>query len=237
MQWSDEAIILSARNYGESALVVQLFSPTQGKHAGLIRGRKHLNQVQSGNLVQVSWKARLSEHLGNFTLEMTRPYAALVMDNSVKLSALMTACSLIESSFPERAPHTEMYDSLKFLLQALSHDSDDWVRAYVDFEYTLLNELGYGLDLSECAATGSTENLIYVSPKSGRAVSSQAGEPYKDKLLNLPAFLTNNQQPTTSNDLTSSLILTGYFLKKHRENITHTPLPDARQRLMEALEV
>lgn len=193
MQWSDEAIILSARNYGESALVVQLFSPTQGKHAGLIRGRKHLNQVQSGNLVQVMWKARLTEHLGNFTLEMTRPYAALVMDNSAKLSALMTACSLIESSFPERAPHVEMYGALKHLLEALAQN-ENWQRAYVDFEHTPLNELGYGLDLSECAATGSTENLIYVSPKSGRAVSSQAGEPYKDKLLNLPTFLTNNEQ-------------------------------------------
>jgi DNA repair protein RecO (recombination protein O) len=148
----------------------------------------------------------------------------------------MTACALIEGSFPERAPHAEMYDALKNLLEALAH-SDSWLRAYVDFEHTLLNELGYGLDLSECAATGSTENLIYVSPKSGRAVSEQAGEPYKDKLLNLPSFLTNNKQPTTNNDIASSLLLTGYFLKKYRENIAHTPLPDARQRLMEALEV
>jgi len=236
MQWSDEAIVLSARSYGESSYVVQLFTPTQGRHAGLIRGRKGLSLIQVGNQVQAGWKARLSEHLGNFVLELTQPYAALVMDNSAKLSALMAACALVEGSFPERAPHPEMYHSLCSVLAALVQN-EDWQRAYVDFEHTLLNELGFGLDLSECAATGITEDLVYVSPKSGRAVSRDAGEPYKDKLFALPRFLTSNAQQATNSDITASLSLTGYFLEKYRENVAHKPLPDARRRLVELLLV
>ena len=234
MQWSDEAIVLSANVFGESAHIVQLFTPAQGRHAGLVKGRKILSHLQPGNKIQVTWKARLAEHLGMLQVEMVRPYAALVMETQAKLSALITACALIETSFQERDPHPEMYLMLQQLLEKLA-SGDAWQRTYIDFEHLLLIELGYGLDLTECAATGTRENLMYVSPKSGRAVSAEAGEPYKDKLLKLPSFLTNNQQRTTNTDLTDSLILTGYFLEKHREHITHRPLPSARARLMEIM--
>ena len=234
MQWSDEAIVLSANVYGESAHIVQLFTPGQGRHAGLVKGRKILSQLQPGNKIYVTWKARLSEHLGFLQIEMVRPYAALVMQTQAKLSALITACALIETSFPERDPHPEMYAMLEQLLEKLA-GAENWQRMYIDFEHLLLIELGYGLDLSECAATGARENLIYVSPKSGRAVSAEAGEPYKDKLLKLPSFLTNHAPLTTNHDLLDSLKLTGYFLEKHREHITHRPLPSVRARLMEMM--
>ena len=234
MQWSDEAIVLSAQPHGESGHIVQLFTPAQGRHAGMVKGRKILSQLQPGNKIQATWKARLSEHLGMLQVEMVRPYAALVMQTQTKLSALTAACALIETCFPERDPHPEMYGMLGQLLETLA-GSEDWQRTYIDFEHLLLIELGYGLDLSECASTGTRENLIYVSPKSGRAVSADAGEPYKDKLLKLPRFLLQQVQLATIEDLIDSLKITGYFLEKHREQIAHRPLPSARARLMEIL--
>jgi DNA repair protein RecO (recombination protein O) len=233
MQWSDEAIVLSAHSHGESGHIVQLFTPAQGRHAGLVKGRKILSQLQSGNKIHATWKARLSEHLGMLQVELVRPYAALVMETQAKLSALTAACSLIETSFPERDPHPEMYVMLEQLLDKLA-SGQAWQRTYIDFEHLLLIELGYGLDLSECASTGARENLIYVSPKSGRAVSADAGEPYKDKLLKLPGFLIQ-QQSATIEDLIDSLKITGYFLEKHREHIAHRPLPSARARLMQIM--
>ena len=200
----------------------------------MVKGRKILSQLQPGNKIQATWKARLSEHLGMLQVEMVRPYAALVMQTQTKLSALTAACALIETCFPERDPHPEMYGMLGQLLETLA-GSEDWQRTYIDFEHLLLIELGYGLDLSECASTGTRENLIYVSPKSGRAVSADAGEPYKDKLLKLPRFLLQQVQLATIEDLIDSLKITGYFLEKHREQIAHRPLPSARARLMEIL--
>ena len=233
MQWNDEAIILSARAYGESAHIVQLFSPEQGRHAGMVKGRKIISSLQPGNIVQVVWKARLPEHLGMLQLEMVKPCAALVMDGQMRLSALMAACALVEASFPERDPHPEMYRMLRHFLEVLAEDGG-WQRAYVDFEHQLLTELGFGLDLTECAATGTRDNLIYVSPKSGRAVSAEAGFAYKEKLFPLPDFFKNVSHTPAPQEILQGFRITGYFLEKCWEQVAHKPLSATRGRLSES---
>src|SRR6185437_15779242 len=160
MEWSEEAIVLAARRHGETALIVQLLTRGHGRHAGLVRGgqgRKLRTIYQIGNRLAVTWKARLAEHLGGFAGELLRGHAA--------------AAAMAEAALPEREPHPKAYDGLSALLAALDGDSG-WALGYVEWEAALLAELGFGLDLSRCAATGETADLIYVSPKSGQAVSS-----------------------------------------------------------------
>lgn len=230
MQWSDEAIILGAYAHGESAQIVQLFTPTQGRHAGIVKGRKVRAILQPGNEVSVRWNARLSEHLGMFSLELGQPHAALVMADSERLSALSSAVALVEQGFPERDPHPMMYGVLKEFLFLLSMGAP-WQQAYVALEMTLLSELGFGLDLSECAATGVRENLVYISPKSGRAVSAEAGEPYKEKLFKLPGFIADPESLIPTSDLPEAFRMAGHFLERCWEQVTHKPLPATRGRL------
>ena len=236
MQWTDEAVILGVRRHGENSVIAEVMTRERGRHLGLIRsGRSRTIQpvLQPGNKVEVTWRARLDEHLGEFRVEPLHLRAAQLMETATAVYGVQAMAALLRL-LPERDPHPEMYGMLGQLLETLA-GSEDWQRTYIDFEHLLLIELGYGLDLSECASTGTRENLIYVSPKSGRAVSADAGEPYKDKLLKLPRFLLQQVQLATIEDLIDSLKITGYFLEKHREQIAHRPLPSARARLMEIL--
>jgi DNA repair protein RecO (recombination protein O) len=237
MEWSDEAVILSVRPHGETAAVVELLTRTHGRHSGLVHGgrsRKSRPILQMGNHVSASWKARLSEHLGHMTVELQRGYAAASMDDPAGLTALTSLCSL-SRLLPERDPHPNLYEITLFVLSFLD-DPTVWPALYVRWEVALLEELGYGLDLVACAATGSTQDLAYVSPKSGRAVSSDAGRPYQDRLLSLPAFLTKSR-PTganaivTSADITAGLRLTEHFLLTRVLGPRDQPMPDARMRL------
>jgi DNA repair protein RecO (recombination protein O) len=191
MHWNDSAILLSARKHGETSAVVRVLARGHGVYAGIVKGassKANRGIVQPGNLVGAHWNARLSEHLGMFRLELAQAHAAHLMHDAARLAALSSCCALMETALPERHPYPALYAALEKLLSQLQ-TSDDWPLEYIRLELAILAETGFGLDLSKCAATGAVEDLLYVSPKSGRAVSRQAGEPYQDKLLKLPAFL------------------------------------------------
>lgn len=237
MQWSDEGIVLSVRPHGETAAVAELFTRAHGRHAGLVHGgrsRKLRPVLQTGNHVDAAWKARLSEQLGHITLELRHGYAASALDDPLALAGLTSLASLVRL-LPERDPHPNLYEVSLFVLSFLDDDSV-WPALIVRWELALLQELGLGLDLSECAATGSNDQLVYVSPKSGRAVSASAGEPYKDRLLPLPAFLTRGRQAEVSRaDVVAGLALTGHFLEARALGPRGLELPDPRRRLAELL--
>ncbi|NBX03621.1 MAG: DNA repair protein RecO [Alphaproteobacteria bacterium] len=191
MNWADTAIILSTRRHGENSAVVRVFSMEHGVYAGVLRAANSKAQrgvAQISNIVSATWNARLAEQLGTFKFELLVPSAAHFMQDGLKLTALVSACTIIESALPERHPYPRLYRQMLMFLDSLEHD-ENWQRIYIELEMAILAESGFGLDLSRCAATDRTDDLIYVSPKSGRAVCREAGEPYKDRLLELPQFL------------------------------------------------
>lgn len=233
MQWTDEAVVLSVRPHGETAALVELFTRAHGRYMGLVHGgrsRKARPVLQVGNHVDVTWKARLAEHLGNVTIELRRGYAADAMDSPAALAGLTSLVSLARL-LPERDPHESLFEVTLFVLSYLD-DAAVWPALVVRWELALLEELGFGLDLSQCAATGGNDELIYVSPKSGRAVSASAGEPYRDRLLGLPSFLLPGQwsNPTMA-DVLSGFALTAHFLETRVLLPREEALPDVRGRL------
>ena len=233
MNWSDEGIVLAARRHGENSVVVQLLTRGQGRHAGLVRGgqgKRARGIYQPGNLVAARWSARLAEHLGNYTCELMESYAARVLDDPDRLAALSAAASLAETALPEREPHAACFEGFLALLEALT--GEHWAEVTVRWELALLAELGFGLDLKSCAAGGANDQLAYVSPKSGRAVSLAAGEPYRDKLLALPGFLAG-RGGGGAEEVGQGLALTGFFLERHVFAAHHRGLPAARRRLAE----
>lgn len=237
MQWSDEGIVLSVRPHGETAAVVEIMTRNHGRHLGLVHGgrsRKLRPVLQVGNHVEATWKARLAEQLGHISIELNRGYAAAAMEDALALSGLSSMASLMRL-LPERDPHPSLYEVTLFVLSFLD-DPTVWPALYARWELALLDELGFGLDLSACAATGANDALIYVSPKSGRAVSASAGEPYKDKLLPLPGFLTRARGSLTGADeIRAGLRMTGYFLQSRVLDPRGEQLPEVRSRLNDLL--
>lgn len=237
MNWSDEGIILSVRPHGETAAVVELLTREHGRHLGLVHGgrsRKARPVLQTGNHVDATWKARLSEHLGVLVVEPRRAYAAEAMERPAALAALSAMCTLARL-LPERDPHPSLYEITLFVLGFLD-DQSVWPALLVRWELALLSELGFGLDLATCASTGATDDLIYVSPKSGRAVSRIAGEPYQDRLLALPPFLAGKTGVAVSRDhLVAGFALTGHFLETRILLPRDERLPEQRQRLIGTL--
>lgn len=240
MEWADEGLVLSARRHGENATVVNLLTRENGRHAGLVRGgqgSKARGLYQPGNHVSARWRGRLPEHLGNWTCELIAGFSAAVMDEPGKLTALSAACAMLELALPEREPASRVYaDSLVFIASLTAENgATRWPEAYARWELQFLADLGFGLDLSACAATGVTDNLVFVSPKSGRSVSAEAGEPYRGKLLDLPAFLQDPDIPADPAAIQIALRLTGYFLDRHVFAPQGRTIPPARTRLVEAL--
>ena len=237
MEWSDEGIVLSVRAHGETAAVADLFTRANGRYAGLVHGgrsRRLRPVLQSGNHVDATWRARVSENLGHYALELRRGYAAIAMESSTRLTALSSMCELLRT-LPERDPHPNLYEISLFVLGFLDDDSV-WPALMVRWELALLDELGFGLDLSSCAATGEQEDLVYVSPKSGRAVSLEAGEPYKDRLLPLPAFLVSGRaEKVEDGDVSAGLALSGHFLETRVFQARERTLPEPRMRLVNEL--
>lgn len=233
VEWVDRGIILSVRRHGEYDAIAQILTENHGRHAGVVKGgagRKARGAYQPGNLLQVKWRARLDEHLGTFTGEVEQVYAAEAMLERRTLAALSALCATAEAVLPEREPHPLAYRQACHLLETLG--DQNWPSDYVLWEMHLLNELGFGLDLTSCAATGACEDLVYVSPKSGRAVSRDAGAPYKTQLLPLPPFLvTPETSEPDSEEVVAGFDLTGYFLERHVYTPHRQALPDARQRL------
>jgi DNA repair protein RecO (recombination protein O) len=236
MDWTDEAIVISSRKHGESSAIVSLLTRVHGRHAGLVRGgagRAGRGLYQPGNTVTAHWRARLAEHLGSLTCEPLRSHAAGLLDRPGALAALSSACALAETVLPEREPHPAVYEATLALLEALA--GQRYAEQYVRWELALLAELGFGLDLARCAATGANDGLVFVSPRTGRAVSAAAGEPYRDKLLALPAFLLAEGAAPAA-DLIAGLALTGHFLDRCVFAPEGRTMPQARARFFDGIE-
>ncbi len=236
MEWSEDGFILGVKPHGETSAIINVLTRKQGRHAGLVRGgrsRRLRPVLQAGNKVNLRWNARLSEHLGNFAVEAIDAKAALLMEDGLSLAGLNAMSALIMSALPEREPHPRLYDVYEILLANL-HDIDLWPALYVRFEIGLLEAVGYGLDLSSCAATGVRENLTHVSPRSGQAVCQQSAQPYLDRMLALPGFLRGAGQ-VQDGDITAGLCLSEYFLKHRVFHAINKDIPPARKRLVEVL--
>ncbi|HLO76664.1 MAG TPA: DNA repair protein RecO [Magnetospirillum sp.] len=233
MEWADEGVVLAVRRLGESGAVASLLTREHGRHPGLVHGaagKEKRGVLQPGNRVWAWWRGRLAEQLGTYRIEPLRAHAAEVFDDPARLTALAAACALAEVALPERHSHMAAHAALVAFLDALS--SEAWPSVYVHWELALLRDLGYGLDLAQCAATGANDGLAFVSPKTGRAVSYSAGEPYRDKLLRLPRFLAQGGEGDRV-EVFEGLTLAGYFLDRHVLNPQRLAMPAARSRLVD----
>lgn len=235
--WQDQGVILSVRGHGEHGAVVSLLTEHHGRHAGYVRGAhssKLRGIVEPGNLVSVHWSSRIADQLGNFTLEPNRAMTAPLMGDPLRLGALIAACSLCDACLPEREGHPGLFYGMVALLETL--DGPAWGPAYVMWEIALMRELGFGLDLTRCAAGGDAETLSYISPKSGCAVSEEKAAPYRDKLLPLPDFLKPGGSSIEPEDILLGLQMTGYFLE-HWVFAQHTKgVPEPRAIFQSRLE-
>ena len=236
MQWTDEGIVIGVKRHGEASAILELMTHDHGRHLGLVRGGfgSRLKPVlQPGNTVNAAWRARLDEHLGNYAIEGLHLRAASFFAAPHAIYGVSHLAALMRL-LPERDPHKGLYYALDDIL---SHLNDAALAApmVVRFELQLLAELGFGLDLERCAATGGVVDLGFVSPKSGRAVSRTAGEPWADKMLRLPAFLREQQAIPAGRDLADGFALTGYFLTRHALEPRGLALADERAHFIAAL--
>ena len=237
MDWREEGLLLAVRKHGETAAIIDVFTESHGRHAGVVRGgtsRKIAPILQPGAQLDLTWRARLEEHLGAFTVEPVRSRAAQMMADRETLAALNAATALLAFSLPEREAHPALYRRTQALFDMIG-EGEFWPLAYLRWELALLEDLGFGLDLETCAATGSTDKLAFVSPRTGRAVSEAGAGAYKDRLLPLSPALVGKGEGSTE-DILSGLKTTGHFLTHHlAPSLGDRPPPAARQRLVDAL--
>ncbi|MBI1216607.1 MAG: DNA repair protein RecO [Alphaproteobacteria bacterium] len=233
MQWQDSGIVLSVRPHGENGGIVSLLTASHGRAAGYVYGAtstKTRGVLEIGNLVSATWQARAHDQLGSYALELEKSYAADVISDAVRLTALQSACALADKTLPEHEAHPAIFNGTLALME--SFQGELWDASYIFWEIGLLKELGFGLDLTRCVATGAVEDLIYVSPKSGCAVSAPAGEIYKERLLALPPFLRGEAR-FEEEDILNGLKLTGHFLLNRVFSLANSNLPEPRLRLEE----
>lgn len=234
MEWTADALIIGTRPHGETSAIIDVFCREHGHCAGLVRGgnaRRLRPILQIGNMAQVTWRARLSEHLGTFNVDAGRAFGAEALTDRLLLAGVSSMCALLQIT-PERQAYPRLYDTVMVLLEELG-EPDIWLPLLVRFELALLEEVGFGLDFSACAATGVRENLTHVSPRSGRAVSYDAAQPYLEQLFPLPTFLRDPQADATPNEVLAGFALTGHFLERRVYATHQMSLPPARARLTE----
>ncbi len=236
MEWRDQGVLLAVRKHGENSAIIEVFTAEHGRHAGVVRGassRKMTPVLQPGAQLDVTWRARLADHLGSYTVEPLRSRAAAVMADRLTLSALNSICALLAFALPEREAHPALYQRSVTLFDLLGN-TEGWPLAYLRWELALLEDLGFGLDLRRCAVNGSRDDLAYVSPKSGRAVSAEGAGEWADRLLPLPLCLLG-QGPAPNSEIVDGLRLTGHFLTHWlAHSLGNKPLPAARQRFVDA---
>ena len=240
MEWIDEGTVLGVKRHGETSIVLELMTRAHGRHLGLVRGGsgpRLRGILQPGNEVRATWRARLDEHLGHYLVEAANLRAAGFLDKAHALHGIIHLAALCRL-LAEREPHTAIYDAVQAILDRL--DEPRAVAPMIArFELDFLAELGFGLDLAACAATGAKDELVFVSPRSGRAVSRAAGEPYRDKLMRLPVFLRQGEEGETATpslgDLVDAFALTGFFLDRHAFAPRGLSLPEARAHFVTAL--
>ena len=237
MEWREEGILIGVRKYGESSVIVEIFFENRGRHLGVVRGgsSRKLNPIlQIGNDLDAYWRARLEEHLGSFTVDLIKSRASTIMMNRLALSGLSSICSLLNFTLPERVNHAKLYKHTSELLDLLT-TKNNWLLNYLTWELVLLDELGFGLDLSQCAVTGVKNNLSYISPKSGSAVSVKGAGEWSKRLLPLPNCLLGLD--VGHSDLIQGLMVTGYFLEnKLAPALGNRNIPAARGRFLELLK-
>jgi len=236
MQWTDEGIVLGVKRHGETSVILELMTHERGRHLGLVRGgtgTRLRGVLQPGNSLRATWRARLDDHLGNYAVEGTNLRAAGFLNSAHAVHGVTHIAALCRL-LAEREPHARIHGGLEAILDALD-DRAAVAPMIARFELDFLAELGFGLDLSSCVATGETADLIYVSPRSGRAVSRAAGEAYRDKLMRLPGFLRTDGEPASAADLADAFVLTGFFLERHAFAPRGLPLPEARARFVAAI--
>lgn len=237
MEFEDDAYVLSARPHGETGAIVELLTASHGKYAAHVAGgasRRMKPFLQAGARTIVHYRARVSDQLGAATLEPVGEGPSALFDDRMALAGLSAAAAVAAAALPEREPHPGVFFAFEALTAALALP-EIWPAVFVRFEAGLLQDLGFGLDLSKCAATGSVDDLIYVSPRTGRAVSRDAGEPYKDRLLPLPPFMLSAQTGLGRGDVKAGLDLTAHFLELFVFGPLNRPLPPARVWLIERL--
>jgi len=232
MEWHDMAIVLSSRPHGESGTIADLLTREHGRHAGLVRGARARIALQAGNGLSVQWRARLPEQLGSYTLELSQARAGALMEGRQSLTGLNAFTTVTGAALPEHQAHAPLFEAASLLLDAMSaQDFAHWAPLYVRWEAGLLDALGFGLDLTACAVTGLDDDLIYVSPRTGRAVSREAGAEYAERLLPLPGFLLASQNFPDAAATRAGLQLTGHFLLERVLRPQGRDLPPARLRL------
>ena len=236
MEWRENGVLLAARQHGETAQIIEVFTREHGLHIGVVQGgasRKMAPILQPGAELDLTWRARLSEHIGSFRVEPVRSRAHL-MESRMTLAALNAVAGLLTFALPEREPHPDLFQKTAALLDMIG-EGPVWTLAYLRWEMALLQELGFGLDLTECAATGSTDDLSYVSPRTGRAVSKAGAGEWKDRLLPLAPDLVGEGTGDAEGVL-QGLRVTGHFLVHHLgPSLGDKPLPPARQRFIDVL--
>lgn len=237
--WSDDAIVLDCRKHGESSAILSLLTLEHGRHHGLLRnaaGRKDRGVAQPGNRVRATWQARLPEHLGTFRCELLDARAVVALGDPMMLAGLSAARALCLTALPERMACPLVYREFDQLIGLLG--GDGWAVAYLRWELTVLAEMGYGLDLGQCAATGQLDDLAYVSPRTGRAVSREAGAPYRERLLKLPTFLYQegglDARPDVA-EIKDGFALTGHFLQQFLYSPLDRRVPEARNRFVKTV--
>lgn len=239
MEWRDQGIVLGGRSHGENAIILDVLTQTHGRHLGLVRGGaspKRAALVQPGAQLSLIWRARLEDHLGSFTIDPLRTRGAQVFTSKLSLSGLNAACALLAFALPEREPQPQIFDHTERLFDLLGQD-DVWPLAYMRWEMHLLQALGFGLDLRACAVCGGANDLSYISPKSGRAVSRAGAGEWADRLLPLPPVMLG-QGDGDDKDVTDALGVTGYFLhEKLAPALAQGPIPEARARFLDVVSV
>ncbi len=229
MEWRDDGIVLGIRRHGETSAILEVMTRAHGRHLGLVRGGRSRRQqpvLQAGNSVTVMWRARLDEHLGTFQIEPLALHAARLFDSAVAIYGLQTLAAHLRL-LPERDPHSGLVEALGQMIEQ-HDDAAAAAELIVRFELLVLEELGFGLDLAACAATGSREDLAYVSPRSGRAVSRVAGAPWAERMLVLPGFLAAHGRRPEPAELEAAFRLTDYFFHRHVYAPRGLTAPEAR---------
>lgn len=240
MDWRDEGMVIGARRLGESAVVLEVFTAAHGRHAGVVRGgagRRMTPLLQPGSRLSVEWSARLEEQIGHFRVDpLPGARTGIIMADRAALEGLGAVVALLSGALPERDAHPQLYAATIDLVQALGA-SADWPARYALWELALLADLGFGLDLSACAVSGARTDLLWVSPKSGRAVSREAGAPWADRLLPLPPFLREGWREAPPREaIAQALALSGHFLEARlAPGLRKGQLPEARARAVAAI--
>lgn len=235
MEWRDQGILLGVRRHGERAVIIDVFTESHGRHAGIVRGgtsRKIAPVLQPGAQLDLTWRARLEDHIGSYHVEPIRSRAAAAMGSRLALAGLNAVNGILSFCLPEREAHGGLYRRTEHLMDLLGEDVL-WPLAYLRWELALLEEMGFGLDLTRCAATGAREGLLYVSPRSGRAVSEKGAGEWADRMLPLPPVLLG-EGDAPDEQIAQGFETTGYFLRhKLAQELVHRPLPESRQRFVD----